>query len=487
MGVQIISGASSDVLTVDPTSKAARTTLYDTAGNLISPLNQAALALTSGGVINAARDYKLARTLRASSIGTLRTSDDAVFLYDSVEGAAYDSNKWVQTLSSFTVTQATGVLTMNAGSSITINQGAVHVSHKWFPFFARFGLVFRTKVRVTANFNGCQVDMGFGSPASAIAANVTNGAHWRKDATGQILPVICIAGNEFLGTAISDATFRATVAATDYAIFEVYLEDSRATFSILTQTGVLVNQQTVEWPVATAGFSQTHVQAFHRIWNSGSPGTAVQLLVSGTSVIGVDSAAQRSWDSALSGMNYNSLTNPVTTYAQLATWTNSGTPAGFTLTNTTAPSTGLGGLVNANAMATGLTTDLILVAYTVPVGYTFFFTGITISPPINLVVIVATTATHFNFFGMAFNSSAISLATAGTYPPMRIPIPGTFQMPVAGIVGGAFTGNPITWQPKTPIAVHSGRLLHVLCRCTLGTATATETYLFPIGIEGWFE
>lgn len=52
--IKIQSGATTDVLTVDPTSKAARATLYDSTGAELSGLRAATLAVTNTGASGAA-------------------------------------------------------------------------------------------------------------------------------------------------------------------------------------------------------------------------------------------------------------------------------------------------------------------------------------------------------------------------------------------------------------------------------------------------
>ena len=225
-------------------------------------------------------------------------------------------------------------------------------------------------------------------------------------------------GTDILGTPISDATFVASVPTTDYAHFEIVLFDNRAHFAIYTQGGTLVNAQDLEFSgTGTAHFSQTRLQAMHRVYNSGAAGAAVQMLVHGTVVVGMDSLSQRDWRSSLSGNSLNSLTSP-TAYTQLANWTNSGAPTTRTLSNTAAAETTLGGILRANSIAGG-TTDLIMFGWqngTVSTGPVFYCTGIYISVPMNEVVAVATTATVFSYFA-AFNSSAVSLATAAPTRP----------------------------------------------------------------------
>lgn len=486
MAIQLASGASADVATVDATSKALRGTPYGTNGSVAVPLDRAAIVpgAQPGQPIEGA-DYKVARVLRCSSFGTLRVSDESLFLYDAIEGAAVDTNKWIQTTTTMTITQAvsTGML-FNANSTATTTTGAMHTSHRKIPFVFGAPIVIRVKARLTAHFNNNLVEIGFGNPATATAAALGDGAVWRKDGTGQVLPVVSINGSEVLGTPISNATFVAAVGTGDYGIFEIMLEQQRARFNLYTQAGVLVNAQDLDFTATSPTLGVTHVNAMTRTYNSGAT-TAVQLFVAGVAVTVAESMGQRPWTSALAGQSNAGVTSP-TAYTQTANYSNSAAPTTRTLTNTTAVEATLGGLLRANALA-GANVDYVMFGFTVPTPYTFYFTGIKIPVPMNEVAAVATTDTILSY-GLAFNSSAVSLATAGVYPPMRIALAGIHKGTVALAANTLFTGNDIVWQPTVPIAVQPGRFFHVICRAIVGTATATETFLWAgVTVDGYFE
>jgi hypothetical protein len=470
-----------DKLTVDATSKAARVTLYDALGNVSIIPNRSAVSDTVGGTLASGKDYKIARAFRASPDGTLPTSDDSLMLYDSVEGAAVDTNKWIQTTTTQTIAQATGAITFNSGSSVATTTGAMHVSHRFFPFIHRSAIAFRTRVRTTAHFANNQLQMGFGAPTGVTAVAVTNGAFWRKDGSGQWLPVIAINGTEILGAVISDATFRAAVPATDYAIFAVFLEETRATFHIQTSLGVLVTSQVVDFTAASTSFSATHIQAFHHCVNTGATGTAVQMLVSGTSVFATDAISQRPWNTTLTGMGYGALTSP-TAYTQLANYANSAAPASATLANTTAGYTTLGGQFQWVAVA-GAETDYALFAFTVPSPYTFYMTGIKLSTW-NMGAAAAATPTLLQW-GLGFNSSAVSLATGAPYTPMRQTI-GSQQLVASAAIGISFAPD-IIWTPPTPQPIHAGRIFHIILKSLVSAATASEIIRGVAMVDGYFE
>lgn len=481
MGIQLVSGASADLLTVDPTSKALRGTLYDAAGNVLSPANAGAVVDTVGGVLNSAKDYKIARSIRASPDGTLRTSDDSLLLYDSVEGAAVDTNKWIQTTTTQTITQALGVILFNAGSSVATTTGAMHTSQRFTPFIHRTALAWRSRIKFSAHFANNQLQFGFGAPTGVTAIATVNGAFWRKDSSGQLLPVIAINSTETLGTPISDATFRASVPTTDFAIFSVFLEETRATFQIQTSLGVLVNRQVIDFSAASTSFSATHLQVFHHCVNTGATGTAVQMFVSGTTLMGCDSVSQRDWATSLAGMSYSSLTSP-TAYTQAANYANTAAPASAALSNTAAGYTTLGGQFQWAAVASA-ETDFALFGFQVPSPYTFYFTGIRIQAW-NMGAAAAATPTLLQW-GLGFNSSAVSLATAAPNTPMRQAI-GAMQLVASAAIGIKFDPD-VTWMPATPQATFGGRFFHVILKSLVSAATASEIIRGTCAVSGYFE
>lgn len=484
----IQSGATSDTLTIDPTSKAGRVTIYDSSGNAISgATDRGTVVDTAGGVMLAGKDYKVARTLRASTTGTLRTSDDSLFMYDAFEGTTRNQNVWLETATTMVSAQTTAVgLTLNNASTTTATTGILESSHRPIPFIARVGLVFRAHLRALGATN-CVEEWGFSNQTSATTANHQNGAFFRRDAAGSLQPVLAFNGTETQGTVMTGP------ANTEYGWYEIFLEDSRALFQVFSHTGALLSSQVMEIGSSGGGagsttqarmFTVTHINVMLRVLNTGTAGTAPQIIVNHVSAFAVDSVSQRDWLTTLSGTGYSGITSP-TTYAQTANYTNNTAPTARTLSNTAAAETTLGGLVRANSIAGG-TTDLILFGFQVPSPYTFYFTGIRIPAPLNEVVAVATTATTFTYF-MAFNSSAVSLATGAPYAPRFVALGGVHTGAIALAANAQFSGADVIWQPKMPIAVMPGKFLHIGCRELVGTATATETYQWAIAVEGYFE
>ena len=459
---------------------------YDASGNSLAPVNRAAVSELAGGQLNSGKDYKIARTQRVSSTGAVEIAGDGTFmLWDAFEGTTRNLNQWVETLTSFTTAQALATgLTLNSGASVTTTQGALESSHRQFPIISRAGLIFRARLRFQGATN-CFEEWGFSDCSSATTAVISNGAFFRRDGSGSLQPILAFNGTEGAGPTMTGP------ATTDYAWYEIFLEDDRATFQIISVTGVLVSSAVMErgatggtgTGVAAAArlFAVTHLPCFFRTYNSGAAGTAPQIALTHCSVQLEDAWNQRSHIVAMSGMGLNSLTSP-TAYTQLANYANSAAPASATLSNTAAGYTTLGGQYQFAAQATN-ETDFALFGWTNPSPYTFYCTGVRIGEMINTVAAVATTASVYHW-GLGFNSSAVSLATAAPYSPMKVQL-GVQAFAIAAAIGAIAPG--FSWTPGTPMAVQPGRFLHVILKQLLGTATATEIFRGAVTIDGFFE
>jgi hypothetical protein len=281
---------------------------------------------------------------------------------------------------------------------------------------------------------------------------------------------------------------------TDYFTYEIWLQETRATFQIWNHSGTLVGSQVMEIGSSGGGagsatqarmFTVTHLWGILRVLNTAAAGTAPKIIVSQASVYEMDTDSQRDYVIQQAGVGLDGITSP-NAFTQLANWGNSAAPTTRTLSNTAAAETTLGGLLVVNSIAGG-NTDYIMFGWQNPSNYTFYCTAIHIPVPLNQVVAVATTDTIFAYFA-AFNSSAVSLATAAPYTPMRIGLGEIHRGAVALAANAPFSGNPIHMVFGNPKAVFPGRFLHVGCRELVGTATATETYLWAgVVVEGFFE
>jgi hypothetical protein len=464
-----------------------RVILYDTAGNVLNPVNRASVAETAGGTILSGKNYKVAQTIRASSVGSLMIGgDETILLSDSFEGTTRNLNQWVETTATMVSAQTTTTgEALNSGLSVTTAQGILESSHMQFPLSARVGLLYRGRHRLVGASN-CFEELGFSDQSSATTAVMTNGAFFRRDGAGSLQPILAFNGTEGAG-----ATMTAP-ATTDYAWYEIFLEDDRATFAIYSATGALISSAVMERG-ATGGsgtglttqarlFTVTHMSAFRRVYNSGAAGTPPQIFTTHATVVLLDAWSQRSHYDAMSGMGYNALTSP-TTFLQLANYANSAAPASATLSNTAAGYNTLGGQWQFAAVA-GAETDYALFGFTNPTPYTLYVTSVQIAAWIQAIA-VATTATVLQW-GIAANSSAVSLATAAPYTPMRKSI-GAMSAVIGTPPGGMFDNGVLNYSPRVPDVVQPGRFFHIILKIPIGTATASQIIRGTAMVDGYFQ
>ena len=163
--------------------------------------------------------------------------------------------------------------------------------------------------------------------------------------------------------------------------------------------------------------------------------------------------------------------------SQTANHANSTSPVSAALSNTVPGYTTLGGRYQFAAVA-GAATDFALFGFQVPAGFRFLMTGITIT---SIVAVTAVVTTTIFDWGLAINSSAASLATAGI---VRIPL-GLQSFLAAAAVGAVAPDIVRRFDPEIP--VESGRFVHVILQIPNGAATATLVFRGDVQIQGYFE
>jgi hypothetical protein len=170
-------------------------------------------------------------------------------------------------------------------------------------------------------------------------------------------------------------------------------------------------------------------------------------------------------------------------------WANTTLPTAAAATNTTAAlGAFLGGLFLMNAPATS-TTDLIVSSYLNPLGgvnqtpRTIKLRGVKVDC-VNTVAAVATTATTFAV-ALAWGGTTLTLAQTetasfanNTVKARRIQPIGVIGFPVGAAVGATATG--IQFDFEAPIVINPGEYVDVIVKPLLGTATATEVFVWVI-------
>lgn len=479
MAIQILSGATSDVLTVDPTSKAARVTLYDTAGNALGAPDGSSLPAAPRGLLILGDDKGVGRAARLDSGGAVAQARSTLLLFDPIDGTALNTLTWTSTVATMTVTQAARQLTLNANNTLTVSTAAAVLSTRKFPYRPGVALVFNARVRFNWTANGAVMECGFTDTTGTTAA-VANGAFLRISATGNIFFGFGYASSEFLSPVLG--TVGTDLLASQYYQVTITLHDTQMRGELRLADGSQVTATTpltvdLQLPVSVpAVWNAIAVPVGFRVYNSTAPSTACTMIVSQVSVYSQGLETNKDWAQTVAGLNSSTLTAPAAG-TQLANYANSVAPTSATLSNTAAGYTTLGGQWQFAAVA-GAETDYALFAYAVPAGKTLYVTGIRIEA-INTGAAVATTPTVLQW--------AVGRAAAATLASNSFRRTIGIQSFPTGAAVGAQASQAVDWRPSAPIVVESGLTFHVILKMPVGTATASQVVRGIVDVDGYFE
>lgn len=484
---QIQSGASADLLTIDPTAKAARALLYDGAGNPLAVKNGVNLpALGQAGLVIAGVNDGSSRVLRLDRFGNMRIGQEQLLFRDSAETGAVSGTpiapnlgQWTTAVSGFAV----GLPTVNgnqltATTVTTSGAYAIATSQRQFQKMQKCPLFYRRRGRNVQVANTVS-EFGFGAPSTTVAM-VSNSAHWRFGSDGSVVPVLTYNNSEQVGTNIAGSLSNA-----NYYTWDIIVDDDAVLFVCQdSQTGQSISEQTIFVSrAAPKVWSLSRLPIFERVYNSGTPASAPTILFSDVYVCSYDLFANKPWPQQIALASQGGIeVYPgafVAANSQNANYANSAAPASATLSNTAAGYTTLGGQWQFAAVA-GAETDYALFGFTVPTGFTLAVTGIHIST-FNMGAAVATTPTLLQW-GVANNSSAVSLATAGL---TRLAL-GAQSLAVGAAVGAVASPDlDVTFD--APLITHGGRIFHIILKMPVGTATASQVVRGVAAVKGYFE
>lgn len=477
MAIQIISGATNDALTVDPTSKAARATLYDVAGNELTKLRLAEYNPASHGFlpVGGVNDgvYRMARVDRFGNMGSAKWTPQLAYqLYT----AALPPD-WNSLATTMTVTQSlTSGTLLNASAIGTLNTNAAVVSLRAVGKLQKGPLFSRHRIRLVKGGTNGAADWGLWTTTTASSAIPVNGVVFLYGIDGTLKPTVYMNS-----TVIAQGTdIAASIDSNKYYTWDIVFDDDEIRFIIQDPvTGVIVSQQELNINALDPrfGLSVSWFQ-FARSYVGGTAnvGAATQVYVADSSVQTLDLDAGKLWPHAATHLGYGSLVNPTIARTQLANWANSAVPATATLSNTVPGYTTLGGQFLFAAPASA-ETDFALFGFTVPTGVNLNVTGIYVDT-LNTGAAVATTATVLSWF--CGEAAAATLATNSFRTAL-----GNQTFPVGAAIGAQAT--PISRTFDTPIMVTSGRVFHVALKIPVGTATASQTIRGVVGVNGYFD
>jgi hypothetical protein len=402
-----------------------------------------------------------------------------VFQYTTINASAYSV-----TTTTMTITQANGLLNLNAGAATASGNVVVFRTWRTFPVISAAPVYcYFSAIGINQTASNAQADIGLGFATTTVAP--TDGVFFRWTIDGTLVGVLNNNGVETTTAALTQ------ISDNERGEYLIVLNDENVEFWI---DGILRATLNAVTTYSGHGVVQSAALPFTaRLFNNGTASAAKRIGIPEIGVALGDLASNRLWATQMAGMELGAHQSPPGAAAsQLAAWTNSAAPANATLSNTAAGYATLGGIFQFVAVA-GAETDYALFAYQVPAGSVtqpgknLMIRGVSIDT-FNSVVAVATTA-HVFMWALGVGSSAVSLATAdsltaGTRAPRRIPL-GVQYLPVGAAIGQS--ASPIDADFDAPFLAPAGSFVHIILRMPVATATATQVIRGMVRIQGYFE
>lgn len=475
----IIGGSVSGIgAEVDTTPKALRSILYDSAGNkLARPRNTTAADTDEGLPILGVNEgsYRRFRLDRTGAMATSRLNLESAYqLYTAALPPTWNGANVTMTITHAT---ATGTL-LNAGGTGAVSTYAGVVSQKPVSRVQNAQTFMKTRARLIKGGANGQAYIGLNSASNPTAVVPVNGFVFLYGVDGTIKPTVYV--NSVVITQGTDIA--SLILSTQYYTWDIVVDDDAVVFAVYdASTGVIVDSQELLINVLDARFGMTpyfYPTAISYVTSAAANvGAATQLYIADMTVHTVDIETNKPWSHTMAAIGNTSLINPTIAVVQLANYANSAAPASATLSNTAAGYTTLGGQFQFAAVA-GAETDYALFAFSVPIGVTFYCTGIAIDT-MNTGAAVATTETWLQWF-LSANALAATLAT-NTF---RMTL-GNQVFPIAAAIGAQ--SQPIVRAFSTPVVTPGSRVFHIGLKIPRGTATASQIIRGSVAVEGYFE
>jgi hypothetical protein len=460
-------------LAIETAAKAARSILYNAAGQPVTRKHNAARdEANDEGFVMAGYNDGNYRHLRTDRTGGAALALNTSLLTEAFEGGNLASSRWqaINTTMAASQSAAAGLL-FNSASITTAASGYFLKSLRSFQKPQRAPIHFKARARLAHVVNSV-IELGLGDAATFNGANA-NGAYWQVTAGGAVQPVLSYNGVDITAAAVTGLN------PANFYTFDVVIDDDEAMFMVQdTATGLIVAERSIKLPVTQAKlFAATRLFAIARLYTTASaPASAPQLVLSTVDVVQLDVMTNKPWKEQMAEAGYGAPYNPLT-FAQAAQWGNSAFPASATLSNTAAGYTTLGGLFQFASVA-GAATDYALFGFQAPSPYAFVLDGIDIDTW-NTGAAVATTPTLM-VWGLGVDQGSVSLAGGIA----RVGL-GAQSFPIGAAIGAK--AERISQNFDTPLVTNPGRFLTVILRMPVGTATAGEVFQGMVNLRGRWE
>ena len=426
---------------------------------------------------------QLLRGLYVTSAYRLAAGVDSLLFNEQFPGAALNTGLWSQQAATMTIALSSGLLTLNATSSIATTVNARVQSFQHFPLMGTTPLWLQALVQfpqTPVTNNVCE--WGFGIATGLTAP--TDGVFWRMNATGEFRGVVNFNGTE---TQSGTLDFAALVGTNTMRTFAIGISETEVEFWI---DDVLVT--TIAIPAGqSAATSSPSLPLLFRTYNSASTAAAQQMRIGQVNVTLQDVPINKSWGNTKTGMGgHASQGQTGQALVSTANYANSVNPTAAVPTNTTAAlGVGLGGQFwETDTLA--ITTDGIISSYQNPAGTAtapgrnLYISRVTVSSFVQTALVGGGYVAQW---ALAYGHTLVSLATvenAAGKAPRRAPL--GYQAVAAAAAAGVVLTPEMEATFDPPLVVYPGELIATVKK-KIGTAPTGGVIGHLIGFDGYWE
>lgn len=428
---------------------------------------------------------RLLRSPETSQDYRLRVGTDTILFRDEFNATSQNISNWSHAFTTMTMTQSGGFLNANAAGTSTVSGNFAYLkTWRYFPLFGTAPVCVEIRKQFDKVIIANEVfSFGLGNPTTG--ADPIEGAWIEYTSSYGVCGVVRYNSGtvvrtfgSIMNTPSINTTYKFTIVVGQDQV-DFWVDDAYGGTIVLPAVNALP-------------FLNVALPVFDMKYNLGVVATSPNVIGKTASVVVtlMDLQSNQTWANQMAscGLGMQQLNGGSAGSPQVQ-WANTALPTAAAATNTTAAlGAFLGGLFQMNAPATSAT-DVIIASYQNPAGSatqtprTMKLRGIKIDC-VNQVVAVATTASVFAV-AVAWGGSSVTLAATestsfqtGTTKLRRVQPIGVVSFPVAAAVGAQAT--PLQFDFEAPLVINPGEYVQVICKIILGTATATETFLWVV-------
>jgi hypothetical protein len=434
-----------------------------------------------------------------SSDYRMRVGIDTLLFEDAFNATTQNTDIWSYTFATLTAAQpGAGTVNFSTVQGTTSAHGANMRTFRYFPlvntaplaiehFFGKY---------TSPLVNGEVFLTGLGLPGSAILPP-TDGIFWKLTSAG--LEGIIKYNNVETSTGV--LKIQDDIPLDEIHKYLIVIGEGEVEF---WQDDILLSE--IEIPHGNPmPFISMALPLFMQKYNTGAVSNTNQMRVSRVAVTLMDVNTNKLWGHQLASMGrtgyvgQNGMTQGLTAGNYAGTGAIVATQAG----SNTAPNAamaGMGGVfqMTAQVSSAGASGDMVASYYLNPAGTinitgrNLVVTGVKIAA-INYGAVIATTPTTL-LWGLHYGGTAVTLATAESasfatataHAPRKIPL-GFMYAPIGAVIGQTYDKEVVARFDGAPIVVRPGEYLGTTVRFLVGTATASQTVVYTVTFDAYFE